>query len=290
MAAPAFSDGEWESEDGLKLHYRDYPASAERRGRPPLLCLHGLTRNARDFEALAEAFAGEWRMIVPEMRGRGQSEYARDAASYRLDVYVDDLVRLLRQLDSGSVVVIGTSMGGLIAITLAATRSWPLAGVVLNDIGPDAEPAGIARIYDYVGLGRSFETWMHAARALREMSGVAHPDYAISDWLAFAKRVMIVGGNGRIAFDYDMKIAEPLHAVQAAEPVDLWPVFRVLDGVPALVLRGELSDLLSAATVARMQAELPTLRAATVPRVGHAPTLAEPEAQRAIADLLAEVA
>lgn len=290
MAAPAFSDGEWESEDGLKLHYRDYPAAAERQDRPPLLCLHALTRNARDFDALADAFAGEWRMIVPEMRGRGQSEYARDAASYRLEVYLDDVLRLLQQLDCGPVVAIGTSMGGLLAMTLAATKAWPLAGVVLNDIGPDVEPDGMARIRDYVGQGRSFETWMHAARALREMSGAAYPDYEITDWLAFAKRAMVVGGNGRIVFDYDMKIAEPLSAAAAAEPVDLWPAFRALQGIPALVLRGELSDLLSAATVARMQAQVPGLRAVAVPRVGHAPTLAEPAAQAAIADLLAEVA
>ena len=287
MADAAFSDGEWHSEDGLALPYRDYAGGG---GRPPLLCLHALTRNARDFEPLAESFAGEWRMIVPEMRGRGQSEYARDAASYRLDVYAGDVARLLRQLDCGPVVAIGTSMGGLIAIALAAANAWPLAGVVLNDIGPDIESAGMARIREYVGQGRSFETWMHAARALREIAGSIHPDYEISDWLAFAKRAMVVGGNGRIVFDYDMKIAEPLYAAEVAEPIDLWPAFRALEGVPALVLRGELSDLLSAATVARMQAEAPTLRAVTVPRVGHAPTLAERVAQKAIADLLAEVA
>jgi pimeloyl-ACP methyl ester carboxylesterase len=290
MAVPAYSEGEWESEDGLTLHYRDYSAAAGTPERPPLLCLHGLTRNARDFEALAEAFAGEWRMIVPEMRGRGQSEYARDAASYRLDVYLADLLGLLRQLDCGPVVAIGTSMGGLIAVTLAATETWPLAGLVLNDIGPEIEPPGMARIRDYVGQGGSFETWMHAARALRDMAGAAHPDFHISEWLDFAKRAMVVGGNGRIVFDYDMKIAEPLNAVPDGPAADLWPAFRALAGMPSLILRGELSDLLSAATVYRMQAEVPGLRAATVPRVGHAPTLAEPEAQRAIAALLAEIA
>ena len=286
MADAAFSDGEWHSEDGLALHYRDYAGGG---GRPPLLCLHALTRNARDFEPLAESFAGEWRMIVPEMRGRGQSEYARDAASYRLDVYAGDVARLLRQLDCGPVVAIGTSMGGLIAIALAAANAWPLAGVVLNDIGPDIESAGMARIREYVGQGRSFETWMHAARALREIAGSIHPDYEISDWLAFAKRAMVVGGNGRIVFDYDMKIAEPLYAADVAEPIDLWPAFRALEGVPALVLRGELSDLLSAATLERMAAELPGLDVCKVSRTGHAPTLEEPEALAAIGRLLARV-
>lgn len=286
MADPAFSEGEWESGDGLTLHYRDYAGG---EGRPPLLCLHGLTRNARDFEPLAERFAGEWRLIVPEMRGRGHSEYARDAASYNLNVYVADVVALLEQLKCGAVVVIGTSMGGLMAMTMAARKAWSLAAVVLNDIGPELEPAGLARIMEYVGQGGSFETWMHAARHLREQGGSQHPGFAIGDWLAFAKRVMVVGGNGRIVFDYDMRIAEPLQVSGGGMP-DLWPAFRALGPIPALLLRGEASDLLSAATVDRMQAELAEMRAVIIPNVGHPPTLAEPEAQAAIADLLAEVA
>jgi pimeloyl-ACP methyl ester carboxylesterase len=286
MADAAFSDGEWQSEDGLSLHYRDY---AGVDGRPPLLCLHGLTRNARDFEPLAERFAGEWRLIVPEMRGRGHSEYARDSASYSLPTYIDDVVHLLRRLDCGPVAIVGTSMGGLMAMLMASAQAWPLKAVVLNDIGPELEPAGLARIVEYVGQGGSFETWMHAARHLREQAGSQHPDYSIGDWLAFAKRVMDIAGNGRIVFDYDMRIAEPLQASAGAVP-DLWPALRALAGVPTLVLRGEVSDLLSADTVERMQAELPKLRAVRVPRVGHPPSLAEPEAQAAIADLLAEVA
>jgi pimeloyl-ACP methyl ester carboxylesterase len=285
MAEAAFSEGAWESADGLRLHYRDYPGGA---GKPPLLCLHGLTRNARDFEPLAERFAGEWRLVVPDMRGRGLSEYSRDAASYSLASYVDDVTRLLTQLDCGPVVMVGTSMGGMIAAAMAEARAWPIRAVVLNDIGPELEPAGIARIREYVGQGGSFETWMHAAWHLREQAGKVHPDYRISDWLAFAKRIMVLAGNGRVAFDYDMKIAEPV--IAPASPADLWPAFRALGGIPALVLRGELSDLLSAATVKRMKAALPGLKAATVPRVGHPPTLAEPQAQKAIAQLLEEVA
>src|SRR6478672_7852158 len=103
MAGPAFSDGEWQSEEGLTLHYRDYHGG---KGRPVLLCLHGLTRNARDFEPLADRFAGDWRLIVPEMRGRGQSEYARDPKTYGLATYVEDVVRLLEQLDCGPVVIV----------------------------------------------------------------------------------------------------------------------------------------------------------------------------------------
>jgi pimeloyl-ACP methyl ester carboxylesterase len=284
----AFLGKDWLSADGLRLGFRDYPGGAP--GRPVLLCLHGLTRNARDFEPLAGRFAGEWRMIVPDMRGRGRSGYARDAASYRIGSYVDDVVRLLGHLDCGPVVAVGTSMGGMIAMLMAQAHAWPLAGAVLNDIGPDLEPAGIERIRDYVGQGGSFETWMHAARHLREQALETHPDFAIADWLAFARRMMVVAGNGRIVFDYDMKIAEEFNAPSGGEPLDLWDALRALAGIPAVVLRGELSDLLSPATVAKMQAELPGLGAVTVPRVGHPPTLAEPRAQQAIAELLAEVA
>lgn len=282
-----FLGKEWTSADGLRLSLRDY--SGGEPGRPPLLCLHGLTRNASDFRQLADRFAGEWRLIVPDMRGRGQSEYARDASTYSLPVYADDICRLLEGLGCGPVVIVGTSMGGLIAMYLALTAAWPLAGVVLNDIGPELEPDGVARIRSYVGQGGSFETWMHAARHLRELSGKAHPDFAIGDWLEFAKRVMVVANNGRIVFDYDMKIAEPFNSPDPLG-LDLWAAFRALGGTPTLLLRGELSDLLSAGTVRKMKQALPQMKAVTVKRVGHAPTLAEPEAQQAIADFLAEVA
>jgi pimeloyl-ACP methyl ester carboxylesterase len=283
----AFLGKEWLSADGLWLTFRDY--SGGEPGRPPLLCLHGLTRNARDFQPLADRFAGEWRVIVPDMRGRGQSPYARDSSTYNLATYAEDVYRLLEALDCGPVVIVGTSMGGLIALYLALTRAWPFMGVVLNDVGPELEAGGLARIREYVGQGGSFETWMHAARHLREQSGKAHPDFQIADWLAFAKRVMITAGNGRIVFDYDMKIAEPFKIPDPTTP-DLWSAFRALWQTPTLVLRGELSDVLSPATVKKMKAELPHMKAVEVKRVGHAPTLAEPDAQQAIADFLAEVA
>ncbi len=286
MAERPYSEGTWQSEDGLTLHYRDYAGAA---GKPPLLCLHGLTRNARDFEPLAERFAGDWRLIVPDMRGRGHSEYARDAMSYAVATYVSDIVALLRVLDCGPVAIVGTSMGGIIAMQMAQAKAWPLAAVVLNDIGPALESSGVERIGEYVRQGGSFETWMHAARHLREQAASFFPDYRIADWLAYAKRVMVVAGNGRIVFDYDMKIAEPFNSAPNAA-LDLWPAFRALSGIPTLVIRGELSDLLAASTVKAMKMEMPGLKAITVKRVGHVPTLGEPEAQKAIAALLAEVA
>jgi pimeloyl-ACP methyl ester carboxylesterase len=280
----AFFAREWQSEDGLRLHYRDYPGGDP--DRPPLLCLHGLTRNSRDFEMLADRFAGEWRLIVPDMRGRGRSEYA--PGTYALHRYVRDVTQLLMAIEAGPVAIVGTSMGGLIALHMAARDVWPIAGVLLNDIGPEIEPAGLARILEYVGQGGSFETWMHAARHLREMSGAAHPRFELADWLAMAKRVMSINPGGRIVFDYDMRIAEP--PPEPAEPVDLWQAWRALAGRPTMVVRGELSDILSQATVDRMVKEVGGAEAVNVPGVGHPPTLAEPEAEEAVTRWLERLA
>jgi pimeloyl-ACP methyl ester carboxylesterase len=287
VGAPAFNTGEWISPDGLTLRYRDYPGPGD---RPALLCIPGLTRNARDFEPLAQAFAGEWRVICVDLRGRGQSDYARNSATYMPANYVADVMALFEQAGLDRVVAVGTSLGGIVTILLALMAPGRLAGAVINDIGPDIEPAGIKRIRGYVGQGRSFPTWVHAARGLKEHGGAAYPDYAMADWLRLAKRLMALGAGGRIAFDYDMKIAEPFLAPPPAEPFDLWPAFRALAGKPVLAIRGELSDILSAQTLARMKRELPGLDTVTVKRTGHAPTLEEPEVRRAIAKLLAKVA
>jgi pimeloyl-ACP methyl ester carboxylesterase len=291
MAEAAYSEGEWTSADGLTLRYRDYPAKDPSvADRPPLLCIPGLTRNCRDFEPVAEAYAGEWRVIAIDLRGRGQSDYARDPASYMPLQYVADVTALLEQAGLERVVAIGTSLGGIVTMLLAMTAPERIAAAVLNDIGPEVEATGIARIREYVGQGRSYPTWMHAARGLRDQGGVAYPDFAIADWLRLAKRLMVVGPGGRIAFDYDMKIAEPFNRPEGTAPVDMWPAFRALAGRPVLALRGALSDILSAATLERMGRELDGLQAVTVPHVGHAPTLEEPAARQGIAALLAQVA
>lgn len=281
----SWTDGYWTSPDGLKLHYRDYAGRAD---RPPVICLPGLTRNARDFEDLAESLAGEWRVICLELRGRGDSDYAKDPATYVPLQYLQDVQALLEQAGISRFVAIGTSLGGLITMLLAAVGPDRIAGAVLNDIGPVIEPAGLERIREYVGQGRSFPTWMHAARALKEQSEAIFPDYQISDWLRVAKKLLAVGGNGRIAFDYDMKIAEPFNAPPPTQEVDMWPAYRALGGRPVLILRGEYSDILSDETLRRMAKEIPGAETVTIPRVGHAPSLDEPEARAAIARLLAK--
>ena len=281
-----FADRFWSSRDGLKLHYRDYPGG---EGRLPVLCLPGLTRNARDFEGIAARLAGEWRVVCPDMRGRGDSAYAKDTATYNPMQYVDDVSLLLEDQGIERFAVIGTSLGGLMTMVMGMMMPERIAGAVLNDIGPVIEPRGLARIRDYVGQGRSFPTWMHAARALEETQGLAFPDFAIADWLRLAKRVMTVGGNTRIVFDYDMKIAEPLAAMDTGNQADLWPGIDALADKPVLVLRGALSDILSQATLDEMARRLKHAEVVTLPRIGHAPTLDEPEAAAAIERLLARV-
>jgi pimeloyl-ACP methyl ester carboxylesterase len=281
----AWSDGWWRSRDGLRLHYRDYPGG---EGRPPILCIAGLTRNARDFEAVAERLAGSWRVICPDLRGRGESEAANDSASYNPLVYLQDIQALIEEMGLDRLVLFGTSLGGLVAMLMASVDKARLAGVLLNDVGPQIEEKGLDHIRSYVGRPQAWPTWLHAARALCEAQRDRYPDWDLDRWLVFAKRTCRLTPQGRVVLDYDMRIAEPLKT--PAPPVDLWPVYDALRGVPALLVRGALSDLLADATARRMAAENPALETVTVPRVGHAPTLDEPEAQAGIDRLLARVA
>jgi pimeloyl-ACP methyl ester carboxylesterase len=284
-----YEDRFWSSRDGLKLHYRDYPGANPER--PPVICLHGLTRNARDFDELADRLSPAWRVLCPEMRGRGDSEYAREAASYNPLQYVEDLLALLEEAEIERFVAVGTSLGGLMTMLLALQAPERIAAAVINDVGPRLEPAGLERIKSYVGQGRSFPTWVHAARALEEVQGVSHPNQDLPFWIEAAKRVMTLSSVGRIVFDYDMKIAEPFARLDpAAEQVNMWPALEALAGRPVVIVRGAVSDLLSEETLAGMLARLPEAEAVTVQGVGHAPNLAGPDVFGAIDRLLARVA
>ncbi|MFV0643622.1 MAG: alpha/beta fold hydrolase [Sphingomonadaceae bacterium] len=281
-------DRYWTSSDGLKLHYRDYDGPEDAL---PVLCLHGLTRNARDFADVAEHLHGRHRVIVPELRGRGDSEYARDASTYTPLTYLADLAALFDELAWQRFVAIGTSLGGILtmlyALHRATTGQGPeIAGAVLNDIGPEIDANGLERIRSYVGHGRSFPTWMHAARALMETSGDSFPDYDIEQWIGMAKRIMVVGQNGRITYDYDMALAEPFNQPGGEAGVDLWPAFEAMHDSPLTILRGQLSDILSRATLDEMLGRHPGALGVEVLRVGHAPMLDEDESLAAIDSLL----
>jgi pimeloyl-ACP methyl ester carboxylesterase len=276
------TDGWWTSADGLRLHYRDYAGDPS---RPPILCIPGLTRNARDFEGVADRLAGDWRLICVDLRGRGESGYAKDPMTYVPPVYLQDVAALTLALGLPRFVVFGTSLGGLIAMLIAMTDRARLAGVLLNDVGPELETKGLDHIRTYVGKPQAWPTWLHAARALCEAQTERYPDWSLDQWLVFAKRCCRLSAEGRIVLDYDMGIAEPIR--RPAAEVDLWPMFRALTGIPTSLVHGALSDLLSDATIEKMRAEMPDLDVAIVPRVGHAPTLEEPEAVAGIDRLLA---
>ena len=281
---PAYENLYWWSGDGVRLHARDYPGG---EGRPPILCFPGLTRNARDFDGFAARLAGQWRVIAVEFRGRGESGYAKDPMSYVPLTYVQDVEALLAELGIDRFVAVGTSLGGIVTMLLAGTTHARLAAALLNDVGPVIEPAGLQRIRGHVGKASTFPTWMHAARALADTGGDIHPDWRIEDWLAMAKRLYRLTGAGRIVLDYDLKIAEPLRIPGADTGPDMWQALGRLRGVPTLVVRGGRSDLLSAATAAQMVAALDPAELVTVPGVGHAPTLLEPELHAAVNRLLA---
>ncbi len=282
-----YQDGWWQSPDGLRLHYRDYPG---RPDRPAILCLPGLTRNARDFALVAERLSPHWRVICAELRGRGESAPAPDPMSYRPPVYVADTGALLAALAVPRVVLFGTSLGGILAMLLTAAAPDRIVGVMLNDIGPVIEPHGLARIRAHVGKGGSWPTWVHAARALADGQRDAFPGYDLEDWLGMTKRLCRLTSAGRVVFDYDRRIAEPLRIPEVAAPADLWPAADALAGRPVLVVRGGRSDILSIATADAMAARIPGLDLVTVPDVGHAPALTEPEAVAAIDRLLARIA
>jgi pimeloyl-ACP methyl ester carboxylesterase len=281
-----FTDAYWWSGDGLRLHYRDYPGPAT---RAPLICMPGLTRNARDFEPVAQLLGGKRRMIAIEFRGRGESAYAKDPMGYVPLTYAQDVDALLRELDLKKFVLCGTSLGGIVSMLLAAQWKDRLAGVILNDIGPEIGKAGADRIRGYVGQGRSFETWMHAARAMAEAQGDIYPQWRLEEWLRFAKRTCKLSSNGRIGFDYDMKIAEPFRLPGGEAGVDLWPAFANFSAIPMLILRGEQSDILEKATATKMAKKAEKAVLVTIKGIGHAPSLDEAEAQEAISEFLAAI-
>ncbi len=284
-----FTERRWTSPDGLALYARDY-AGADGEQRLPVICLHGLTRNSKDFEGLAPRIAALGRrVIVPDVRGRGQSAWDSRPARYNPKTYARDVLGLMDMLGMPSAIFIGTSMGGLITMTVAAMRSKAVAAAILNDVGPAIAPAGIARILSYAGKGGSIDSWDDAVAYLRTTTGIAFPDYAEEDWRRLAERTFRDRG-GRPEFDYDPAIATPLRKPGKAVELLAWLLFRRLARRrPTLLLRGSLSDILSAEIAERMRKAAPAMHEIVVPGVGHAPTLDEPEAVDAIAQFLRTV-
>ena len=244
-----WQDRYWNSSDGLRLHYRDYAGPAE---QPPILCLPGLTRNARDFEPVADRLAGAWRVIA-------------DAVFF------------------------GTSLGGLVTMLMSGSDPERIAGAMINDIGPVVEPAAIERLRTYVGKGGRWTSWTDAALAAAAINRIAFPHYTAEDWDRFVRRLCSERADGSIQPDYDMAIAKPFATDSGAPDFDPWPLLEGLVDKPVLIVRGETSDLFSAQTADRMLDALPKAELVTVPGIGHAPVLDEPEAVAGIDRLLERV-
>ncbi|RZK00426.1 MAG: alpha/beta hydrolase [Novosphingobium sp.] len=287
MTAPApFHPHRYRSACGrLELYARVYEGEG-----PALLLMHGLTRNSADFEPLAAHLAGRYRLVVPDQRGRGISAYDPDPDNYRPDVYAADMFALLDDLGIASAGLIGTSMGGLMAMIMAATQPARVPAMVLNDVGPRIEAAGLARIQGYVGPTGDAAGWAEAAARCAAINGAAFPDFAEADWLAFARRTCAEMPEGRLRLAYDPAIAASVKGDNPATvPPDLWPLWDMLAALPVLVIRGALSDLLSAETVAEMgDRHAGPFAAVSVPKRGHAPMLDEPAALAAITRFLEE--
>jgi len=283
----AWHDCWFESPDGLRLYYREYPAA--QNGRLPVLCLPGLTRNSRDFEKLAPGLqrAGR-RVLAPDLRGRGRSQYDPQWSNYHPGTYLGDIQALQAAAGAEQVIVVGTSLGGILAMLIAATRPEAIAGAVLNDIGPEIAPEGLQRISQYVGRAVPVPGWAEAAAQTRATYEVALPGLTDEDWLVYARRGYAeVDGVPRP--DLDPMIGEAVRAAPAGAAPDLWPVFGALRPLPALALRGEFSDILSSDTFERMGREKPDLRCVTVPSRGHTPLLDEPECVEAIEEFFASL-
>lgn len=281
-----YADVFFPSADGrLELYARDYAGTG-----PCLLMMHGLTRNSADFADLAERFAGRFRVVVPDQRGRGRSQYDPEPAHYTPVTYCADMRILIERLGLERPVLIGTSMGGLMAMVMASMAPASYRGIVLNDVGPVVDSAGLARIASYVGSTPQITNWAGAAAYCRATNGFAFPHYRDDDWRKFAHRLFREDADGVPRSAYDPAIAAGLAGADpSAVPPDLWPMWSALSTLPILAIRGQLSDILSAATLAEMGKRHPRLQTAVVTGVGHAPMLDEADALEAIERFLSGV-
>jgi len=283
-----FQEKYYTSPDGLRLYYRDYNA-ANSTGTP-LLCLHGLTRNSKDFHAFASALSRDRRVISPDMRGRGRSDYDPDYRNYQVATYARDVLALLDHEQLTRVIAVGTSMGGLISMAIGSVKPDVFRGIILNDVGPEVDPEGIKRISAYVGAGAVLQNWRQAVNGVKVINGPCFPDYAQADWENFARNTFREQQDGSIVADYDQAIGTAIRdSAENAVPADLWPMFRALASVPVMVLRGENSDILSPETLTRMAREHPQLTPVIVPNRGHAPDLSEDVSQREISRFIQQL-
>ena len=274
----ATNAGYFTSHDGLKLYYRDFGAD---QAGTPVICLPGLTRNSRDFEDLANYLSDRRRVITTDFRGRGFSEYDANWENYHPLTYVQDTWTLLDHLGIHEILVVGTSLGGLCAMVMATTQKDRVAGVVMNDIGPEINPAGIARIQEYTGRIPPVESWDEAVDQARTIYGDWLPGLSDDDWQKMAWRAYRADDSGVPRLDMDANIGEAVRKV-GAQKGDPWALFDALAEKPVTLLWGVMSDILTKDIIDKMSARKPDLNVVAVPNRGHVPLLNEPECTAAI--------
>ncbi len=269
---PVFQERTYRSSDGLILYYREFPGAGL-----PVVCLPGVTRNCRDFESLAGHLGSRHRVLTPDLRGRGRSAWDSTWQNYHPGTYVGDVLGLLDHAGVRRAAIIGTSLGGIIGMLLAARHAERLAGLVLNDIGPEVDPTGLKRVLSYIGAVPPVKSWREAAEQARTIYGLALPDFTAEDWERYARLSYRENERGVPCPDLDPKVGEAARVASGTGPApDLWPVWSMLRDLPVLAIRGQHSDILSVATYERMAREKPDLEHLTIPNRGHVPTLDEP--------------
>lgn len=271
-----------QTSDGLRLYARLYGDLAS--PLKPIVCLPGLTRNADDFDAIAEIIVSKTKrpVVAFDYRGRGRSQFARDAAHYTIMVEAVDLRQMLASLGIKRAIFLGTSRGGLITMLLGVTAPELIEAVILNDIGPVLETEGLKRIASYVGKGAMPKTMDEALQRVKD----TNPDFTDldeSEWHHFTKMSFRETEEGRVALTYDAALSRGFLAIDFSKPQPtLWPLFEALKAVPVMVIRGETSDLLSEATVGEMVARHPHCSSFTALKEAHAPLLGRPKTADAI--------
>ncbi|MBW9064243.1 alpha/beta hydrolase [Rhizobium herbae] len=286
-----FTERFFSASDGLQLYARDYGHdNPQAKAALPIVCLAGLSRNSRDFHLLAEQLSAHpqkpHRVVALDYRGRGFSAWDPEKSHYQLAVEAEDVLTACAVLDVEQAIFIGTSRGGLILHLLAAMRPTLLRGVILNDIGPVIETAGLLLIRQYLEAQPVLHSWQEAGESLKRVHGASFPALDEADWNDMAKAIFREK-HGMIVADFDPALIEPLRGISENSPMaDLWPLYEALKPVPLMTIRGENSSILSPATFAEMAKRHPCMRSVTSVGQGHAPLLHRPDLLIEIRDFI----
>lgn len=286
-----YADLSFTSTDGLALYARDYPAHSG-PAKLPVICLHGLTRNSADFDELAPWIAAQGRRVIAlDVRGRGHSAHDPSPANYNPMMYAGDVIKLAHDLGIERAVFVGTSMGGIITMTLALRRLGLIAAAILNDVGPVISEKGLARIAGYAGKGCTLDSWDEAARYIRDINQSAFPGNDSAEWSKWAQRAFVENAQGQLVLRYDPNIALQIQTgrLKPTSWTARMAFRRLARNRPVLLVRGALSDLVEPEQASYMRRAAPAMLYAEVPDVGHAPMLTEPPAREAIQQFLSQV-